>query len=217
MNEVDKLKKMILVLSAQVEESVILAVKSLQTRDEELALQVIRGDYDVDQAEVEVEEEALKILALHQPVATDLRFLTAVLKINNDLERIGDLATNIAKRAVKICKEPALAVSDELNQAATQVRDMVHESLNAFVNFDAEPARVVCASDAEVDRLCKEVRRFVEEKIRQNPSCLSGCLDMLLASRNIERIGDHATNIAEDVIYLVEGVIVRHRPTEGKN
>lgn len=212
MKEVDDLKRQILVLSAQVEESVILAVKALLTRDEELARQVIRGDFDVDQAEVEVEEEALKILALHQPVAADLRFLAAVLKINNDLERIGDLATNIAKRAVKISKQPALIMPDELSDAATRVRDMVRDSLNAFVNFDAGPARKVCSSDDEVDLLCKGVRLFVEEQIRKNPECLSVCLDMLLASRNIERIGDHATNIAEDVVYLVEGVIVRHRP-----
>lgn len=215
MKEIEQLKRQILAMSAQVEESVILAVKALLTRDEELAQQVIRGDFDVDKVEVEVEEEALKILALHQPVATDLRFLTAVLKINNDLERIGDLATNIAKRAVKICKEPALAVPDELSQAATRVRDMVHDSLNAFVNFDAEPARSVCGSDDEVDQLCRQVRRFVEDQIRKNPACISVCLDMLLASRNIERIGDHATNIAEDVVYLVEGNIVRHR-SDGK-
>jgi phosphate transport system protein len=211
-NEVGKLKKQILSLSAQVEESLILAVKSLITRDEELAQQVIRGDFDVDQAEVEVEEEALKILALYQPVATDLRFLTAVLKINNDLERVGDLATNIAKRAVKMCKETALTMPDELSQAATQVRDMVHESLNAFVNFDAAPAKVVCGKDDEVDQLCRQVRRFVEVQIQKDPARVSCYLDMLLASRNIERIGDHATNIAEDVIYLVEGTIVRHRP-----
>jgi len=212
MKEVEDLKRQILVLSAQVEESVILAVKALLTRDEELARQVIRGDFDVDQAEVEVEEEALKILALHQPVAADLRFLAAVLKINNDLERIGDLATNIAKRAVKLCREPALPMPDELSDAATRVRDMVRDSLNAFVSFDAGPARDVCGSDDEVDQLCRGVRRFVEEEIRRNPASLSGCLDMLLASRNIERIGDHATNIAEDVVYLVEGIIVRHRP-----
>ena len=211
MKEVDHLKRQILALSAQVEESVILAVKSLITRDEALAQQVIRGDFDVDDAEVAVEEEALKILALHQPVAADLRFLTAVLKINNDLERIGDLATNIAKRAVKICKEPALLMPDELGQAAIRARDMVHDSLNAFVSFDAEPARAVCGEDDEVDQCCKQVRRFVEEQIQKNPAGISGYLDMLLASRNIERIGDHATNIAEDVIYLVEGTIVRHR------
>jgi phosphate transport system protein len=215
MKEIEQLKKQILRLSAQAEESVILAVRALLTRDEELAQQVIRGDFDVDHAEVEVEEEALKILALYQPVATDLRFLTAVLKINNDLERIGDLATNIAKRAVKICKEPALFMPDELSQAATRARDMVHDSLTAFVNFDAAPAKAVCSSDDAVDELCKQVRRFVEEHIRKNPACLGVCLDMLLASRNIERIGDHATNIAEDVIYLVEGNIVRHR-SDGK-
>jgi phosphate uptake regulator len=146
--EVECLKRQILSLSAQVEESVILAVKALLDRDAELAEQVIRGDFDVDQVEVEVEEEALKILALHQPV----------------------------------------------------------------VNFDAGPARAVCGSDEEVDRCCRQVRRFVEEQIPKHPAGISGYLDMLLASRNIERIGDHATNIAEDVVYLVEGVIVRHRP-----
>lgn len=212
MKEIELLKRQILVLSAQVEESVIMAVKALLNRDEELAQQVIRGDFDVDDAEVEVEEEALKILALHQPVAADLRFLAAVLKINNDLERIGDLATNIAKRAVKICRMPALTMPDALNQAAMQARDMVRDSLNAFVSFDAAPARAVCEADDQVDRLCKEVRKFVEARIQEKPDTISGYLDMLLASRNIERIGDHATNIAEDVVYLVEGVIVRHRP-----
>jgi phosphate transport system protein len=211
-NEVGKLKKQILSLSAQVEESLILAVKALLTRDEELAQQVIRGDFDVDQVEVEVEEEALKILALYQPVATDLRFLTAVLKINNDLERIGDLATNIAKRAVKMCKEPALTMPDELGRAAIRARDMVHDSLNAFVNFDAGPAKAVCGSDEAVDQFCRQVRQFVETQIQKDPARISCYLDMLLVSRNIERIGDHATNIAEDVIYLVEGTIVRHRP-----
>jgi phosphate transport system protein len=210
MKEVEQLKRQILAQSAQVEESVILAVKALLTRDEELARQVIRGDFDVDQSEVEVEEEALKILALHQPVAADLRFLATVLKINNDLERIGDLATNIAKRAVKISQKPALMMPEELSEAATRARNMVNGSLNAFVSLDAEPARAVCEADDEVDRLCKAVRRFVEEKIVETPEQISGYLDMLLATRNIERIGDHATNIAEDVMYLVSGVIVRH-------
>lgn len=211
-NEVEKLKKQILMMSAQVEESLMLSVKALLTRDEQLAQQVIRGDFDVDQVEVEVEEEALKILALYQPVAADLRFLTAVLKINNDLERIGDLATNIARRAVKMCKEPALTMPDELGHAATRARDMVRDCLNSFVNFDAGLAKAVCGADEEVDRLCKQVRSFVEAQILKYPARISCYLDMLLASRNIERIGDHATNISEDVIYLVEGAIVRHRP-----
>jgi len=216
MHEIERLKKQILALSAQVEEGLILAVKSLQTRDEALANQVIRGDFDVDQAEVEVEEEALKILALYQPVAMDLRFLTAVLKINNDLERIGDLATNIAKRAVKLCQDPEAQFPDQMIESATRTRDMVRDSLNAFVRLDADLARSVCGRDDQVDQLCREVRRFVEKQITLHPEHLNSCLDMLLASRNIERIGDHATNIAEDVIYLVEGVIVRHRPAEGK-
>lgn len=216
MHEIERLKKQILELSAQVEEGLILAVKSLQTRDEALAEQVIRGDFDVDQAEVEVEEEALKILALYQPVAMDLRFLTTVLKINNDLERIGDLATNIAKRAVKISKEPEVPVPEQMIEAATRTRDMVRDSLNAFVGLDADLARTICLMDDKTDNLCREVRRIVEEQIKSHPEHLSCCLDMLLASRNIERIGDHATNISEDVIYLVEGVIVRHQPADGK-
>lgn len=217
MREIEKLKKQILEMSAQVEESVILAVKSLQTRDEALANQVIQGDFDVDATEVEVEEEALKILALHQPVATDLRFLTAVLKINNDLERIGDLAGNIAKRAVKLCKEPEVLFPEPMIDAGTHARDMVRDSLNAFVGLDAGLARSVCAADDREDDLCRDVRRFVETQITDHPEHLRRYIDMLLASRNIERIGDHATNIAEDVIYLVEGNIVRHLGADLKN
>jgi phosphate transport system protein len=216
MHEIERLKKQILELSAQVEEGLILAVKSLQTRDEDLARQVIRGDYDVDDAEVAVEEEALKILALYQPVAMDLRFLTTVLKINNDLERIGDLATNIAKRAVKLCQAPAARVPEQMIESASRARDMVRDSLNAFVQLDVDLARSVCAADERIDQLCREIRTFVEEQITAHPEHLSSDLDVLLASRNIERIGDHATNIAEDIVYLVEGVIVRHRPAEVK-
>jgi phosphate transport system protein len=209
-HEIEKLKKKILSLSAQVEESVVLAVKALISRDAELAKQVILGDTEIDRQEVEVEEEALKILALYQPVAMDLRFLTTVLKINNDLERIGDLAANIAKRARKICKEPVVAMPPELDEAALKARDMVRNSLTAFVNLDAEMANRVRDADDEVDDLCKEVLRFVISSGETNPEDLSLYLHMLIASRNLERIGDHATNIAEDIIYLIDGVIVRH-------
>jgi phosphate transport system protein len=214
MKEVLSLKRQLLAQSAQVEESVVLAVQALLTRDESLAREVMRGNFDVDQSEVEVEEEALKILALYQPVAADLRFLATVIKVNGDLERIGDLATNIAKRAVKISREPALAFPDDLGLAATRARDMVHESLNAFVEYDAAPARAICESDRVVDQHCKAVRRFVEERIRKDPDRIGGYLELLLASRNVERIGDHATNIAEDVVYMVSGVIARHRRPE---
>jgi len=209
-HEIEKLKRKILSLSAQVEENVVQAVKALITRDPELAKQVIESDMDIDRQEVEVEEEALKILALYQPVAMDLRFLTTVLKINNDLERIGDLAANIAKRARKLCKESEVPVPEELEVAALKARDMVRNSLTAFVNLDAELANTVREADDEVDDLCRQVFVFVANAGEKDPSRLSIYLTMLLASRNLERIGDHATNIAEDIIYLIDGVIVRH-------
>lgn len=213
-HEVERVKKSILALSAQVEENVILAVKALRERDAKLAKQVRDSDADIDAAEVEVEEEALKILALHQPVAMDLRFLTTVLKINNDLERIGDLAANIAKRARKISKQPVLPMPEELHQMAASARDMVRDSLTAFVNLDSEKAREVCKADDEVDKLCKQVFTFVENQVQKNSDHIGYYLNMLTASRNLERIGDHATNIAEDIVYLVEGQIVRHQPLD---
>lgn len=210
MHEIERLKKQILALSAQVEENVILAVKALRERDEELARQVEASDADIDAAEVEVEEEALKILALYQPVAHDLRFLSTVLKINNDLERIGDLAANIAKRARRMCTFDALPIPGELHQMAGHARDMVRDSLNAFVNLDDDLAASVRDHDEIVDDLCKQVAAFVEEQIRANPDNTRYYLHMLTASRNLERIGDHATNVAEDVLYLIQGIIVRH-------
>lgn len=213
-NEIERLKKQILALSAQVEENVILAVKALRERNEVLARQIEESDEQIDAAEVEVEEEALKILALYQPVAMDLRFLTSVLKINNDLERIGDLAANIAKRARKMCRFPALPIPEEMHQMASLARDMVRDSLNAFVNLDDNLAVQVCKRDETVDQLCRQVFSFVEEQGKANPDHIKYYLHMLTASRNLERIGDHATNIAEDVMYLVRGVIVRHALSE---
>ncbi|MDK2858023.1 MAG: phosphate transport system protein [Verrucomicrobiota bacterium] len=214
MHEIERLKKQILALSAQVEENVILAVKALRERDETLARQVEESDAQIDAAEVDVEEEALKILALYQPVAMDLRFLASVLKINNDLERIGDLAANIAKRARKMCSFPVLPVPEELHQMACHARDMVRDSLNAFVNLDDDLAASVCKQDETVDQLCKQIFSFVEEQGKANPDNIKYYLHMMTASRNLERIGDHTTNIAEDVMYLVRGVIVRHGLTE---
>lgn len=208
--EIEQLKKRVLSLSAQVEENVMQAVTALNTRDAALAKQVIASDREIDRQEVEVEEEALKVLALYQPVAMDLRFLTTVIKVNNDLERIGDLAANIAARTKRLSKAPALAVPEELNVSAVKARDMVRRSLTAFVNMDAELAAEVCAADDEVDALCKACFGFVEEFGKKNPENIKYYLTMLSAARNIERVADHATNIAEDVAYLVTGKIVRH-------
>lgn len=216
MNEIEQLKKRLLALSALVEEQVLLAVQALGEGDESLALDVAQNDHRIDAAEVEVEEEALKILALHQPVATDLRFLTAVLKINNDLERIGDLAVNIAKRARKMSRFPADPMPEAMRKLSACVRDMVRDSLNALVQLDAGLAAAVCRNDQEADRLCREIFSYVEERARAVPDHVRYYLHMLMASRNLERIGDHATNIAEDVLYLIKGEIVRHEASQQK-
>ncbi len=210
MNEVDRLKRQILSLSARVEEHVMLTVNALRERDEEKAKQVIDSDNEIDAAEVEVEEEGLKILALHQPVAIDLRFVTAVLKINNDLERIGDIATNVAKRTRKLCRNPEVNVPSELIDLGRHVRDMLHDALDAFINLDVEKAAEIYARDDRADEMARTIRDLAQIEAAAAPEQLSLHVDIILAARNFERIGDLATNICEDVIYMVRGEIVRH-------
>jgi phosphate transport system protein len=209
--EMDKLKSKLLSLSALVEEAVRNAVRSLETRDEKLAQKVIDADPEVDLAEVDLEEECLKILALHQPVATDLRYIVACLKINNDLERIGDLAVNIAERAEFIATHDRVDVPLDFVGMAEKARAMVKKSLDSFVGMNARMAREVCAADNEVDAMNREAYLVVEEGIRQHPEQLDVLAHLLSTTRHLERIADHATNIAEDVIYMIEGEIVRHQ------
>jgi phosphate transport system protein len=208
---IEALKVKILELSASVESCVYKAVKAVEERDGTLAQEVINSDSAIDLAEVEVEEECLKILALHQPVATDLRFIVAVLKINNDLERIGDLAVNIASRASALSKitTPPLAHID-FQDVQTKVQRMLRRSLEALVNLDESMARSVCASDDVVDEINRSVHKQVLQNIREHPTDADRFLLLLSVSRNLERIGDHATNIAEDVVYMIRGEIVRH-------
>jgi phosphate transport system protein len=208
---IEALKVKILELSATVESCVFKAVKAVEERDAALALEVINSDPAIDLAEVEVEEECLKILALHQPVATDLRFIVAVLKINNDLERIGDLAVNIASRAASLAKitTPPLAHID-FQDVQTKVQQMLRRSLEALVNLDESLARSVCASDDAVDEINRSVHKQVLQNIREHPTDADRFILLLSVSRNLERIGDHATNIAEDVVYMIRGEIVRH-------
>jgi len=210
MTEVEKLKRRVLSLSAMVEERVMQTVRALQERDEEKARLVIESDGEIDAAEVEVEEEGLKILALHQPVAIDLRFITAVLKINNDLERIGDIASNVAKRTRKLCREPKVKVPAELIELGRHVRDMLHDALDALVNLDVDKAVEVCERDDCADDLARTVRTLGQGEAVVSVEFLPLYVDVILAARNFERIGDLATNIAEDIIYMVRGEIVRH-------
>jgi phosphate transport system protein len=209
--EIEKLKKLLLYLSAFVEESAKKAVRALEERDVELASKVIETDEEIDQMEVEVEEECLKILALHQPVAIDLRFIIAVLKINNDLERIGDLAVNIAERAHYLATHEKVLIPFDFEGMADKALAMLRKSLDALVRMNPDLAREVCASDNGVDALNRQMYDQVQEGIRKQPDQLERLIHLLSASRHLERIADLATNIAEDVIYMITGDIIRHR------
>jgi len=208
--EMEKLKKRILTLGADVEETLQLAVQSLEKMDGSLAQQIVDSDDRIDQQEVDLEEECLKVLALHQPVANDLRFIVSILKINNDLERIADLAVNISERTLDLLKGERIAVPFEFSKMAKMVYEMVKKSLDSLVNLDHRQAREVISLDDEVDALHHQSYALVIEQIRKNPAHIESLISYLVVSRYLERIADQATNIAEDVLYLIQGVIVRH-------
>ena len=209
--EIDNLKKLILGLGAIVEEQIQRSMTALVRRDDTLADDVISKDKEIDSLEIVVEEECLKILALYQPVAKELRFVIAVLKMNNDLERMGDLASNIAKRAKFLAKREKLPLLDELELAASKAQNMVKKSLDALVNTDVKLAKEVCVDDDEVDRLTREMINKTVEGIENNPKKTEDYFNIRSISKNLERIADAATNVAEDVIYLCTGEIIRHQ------
>ena len=208
--ELEKLKKRILTLGAMVEERVYMAIKAIENNDSGLADKIIKSDYEIDEMEVDVEEECLKILALYQPVAVDLRFITAVIKINNDLERIADEAVNIARGVKYIAKGEKPHFDFDFYLMAEKTEAMLKKSLDALVNLDVDLAFKVCLLDDEVDKFNREAHRMVKDVIKDNPEHVEYFINLLLISRHLERIADHATNIAEEVIYLIEGEIVRH-------
>ena len=208
--ELEKIKKRILSLGAMVEERVRLVIRALETRDGDAAKKIIISDHEIDEMEVEIEEECLKILALYQPVAIDLRFLAAVIKINNDLERVADEAVNIAERVQVIARRQRLDIPFNHSLMAEKSEFMLKKSLDAFVNMDVDIALRVCTLDDEVDNMMNEAYDVVKHAIGKHPDRVSYLINLLLVSRHLERIADHATNIAEEVIYLVEGEIVRH-------
>jgi phosphate transport system protein len=209
--EIENLKKMLLALMAVVEESLSKAVLSLEKRDLDLASEVLEGDWRVDEMEVEIEEEGLKILALHQPVAVDLRFIVSAMRTNSDLERIGDLAVNLAERSSFLSSRPPLDLAMDISGMAEKAQKMVRLSMDAFVNMDPALARKVMDLDDEVDEMNRQMFRIVYDRIKEIPEQAESLIHSLSATRHLERVADHATNIAEDVIYLVEGEIVRHQ------
>jgi phosphate transport system protein len=208
--ELDRLEKHLLTLTAVVEESVQLAIKALEDCNYDLAKKVVDNDAQVNRMEVELEEECLKVLALHQPVANDLRIIVAILKINNDLERIADQAANISERAIAICEIGNGKNRLNIDEMAKKVLDMLEKSLDSLVNADLETARAVLDLDDEVDTIHSQNYQAFKSHVRQDPESVDQLLNYLTVSRHLERIADLATNIAEDVIYLNEGEIIRH-------
>lgn len=205
-----ELKHRLLYLSSAVEDAVAKVVQALVTRDPRLAREVIAADAEIDNLEVQIEAECQKILALHQPVAGDLRFVVATLKINNDLERMGDLAKKIGKNVVYLCNVEPTDAQVDFRDIAEKSRLMVKHAMDAFVNGDVELARRTLAEDDAVDQLKDELYRTLRDAIRGNPEQLDALLKLYSVTRNLERLGDMATHVAEEVIFMVEGDIVRH-------
>lgn len=209
--DVDFIHRRLMALFGIVEQMIDKAVRALCEQKVELADEVIATDHDVNQAEVEIEEDCLKILALHQPVAADLRRVASVFKINSDLERIADLACNIAERARCMHQHPYFPIPDELPVMAKQASKMVRMSLDSFVEGDVNLAKEVIRMDAAVDGANLSVIEELQELMKQDRGLVEAALHCFSASRHLERIADHAENIAEDVIYFVDGEIIRHR------
>jgi phosphate transport system protein len=201
----------ILSLSAFVEEMINRACRALVEGDRQQAYEVIASDEQVDQLEVKIEDDCLKMLALHQPVASDLRRIATVLKVNSDLERIADLAVNVAERAVALTECPDFHFPEKLGRMVEMAAEMVRLALDTFVNLDSKQAREICQRDDEVDQLNEEIIAELIETMQRRPQSIPAAMHCFSATRHVERIADHATNIAEDVIYLVEGDIVRHQ------
>lgn len=208
--ELHDLKESLLHLGSRVERSIASAITALEQRDTELAAQVIEEDDAVDAKEIEIDEFCLRLLALRQPAARDLRFITTAMKINFDLERIGDMAVNICERVQELIKEPQLKPYITLPQMATTAQLMLKESLNAFVNEDSTLARKVIEDDAKVDSYLDQIFHELLAHMMKDLSTTSRAIRLLFISKYLERIADHAVNIAELVIFMVEGKIVRH-------
>ncbi|MBT8484347.1 MAG: phosphate signaling complex protein PhoU [Phycisphaerales bacterium] len=210
-NELTELRRMVLSMGAIVEQRLSVVVDAIVNHDYPQAQRVRHGDRDVDQMDLDIEAACLRVLALSQPVASDLRFLLAVLRINSDLERIGDLAKSIAKRVLDLSQSPEYGLPPSLSEMADRTREMLAETMAAFAEEDAESCRRIHRSDHQLDDIQKEIFQWATAEIPRHVESTEGVINTLSIARALERIGDLATNIAEDVIFLVEGSIVRHR------
>ena len=208
--ELESLKQTLLAMGGLVEEQIRQVMRALVERDDALAQSVVERDQQVNAYDVEVDETCVNLLALHQPTAGDLRFITTAMKIVTDLERMGDQAVNIAQRVLELNQEPQLKPYIDLPRMAEKAQRMVKESLDAFVARDTELARRVCAEDSEVDALKEQIFRELLTFMMEDPRTIPRAIRLILISRFLERLADHATNLAEMVIYLVDAKMVRH-------
>jgi phosphate transport system protein len=214
--DLEALEQEILAQSSLVEEMIAKACRALVDRRIDMSTEVAASEHEIDMREVKIEEDCLKILALHQPVAVDLRRTATVLKINTELERIADLAVNIAERTAALSEFPDFEIPDKLEKMSAKATDMVHDALDAFVDLDVAAARDVCRRDEEMDMLNRLVIDELFEVMQTYPGQVEPGMHVFSISRHVERIADCATNIAEDVIYLVEGEIARHHSGQAR-
>lgn len=208
--DMDRLHQKILSMFALVEETVHRAVAGLNARNPEILQELRQRDEEVDRRDIELEEECLKILALHQPVAIDLRRVAAVLKITSELERVADLGVNIAERTAGLAQYPNIPIPAQLKEMSEISLAMLHQAIDAFVELNTNVARKVCADDDRVDRLNDSILADLKLQMATSPETVSPAMHLFSVTRHLERIADHATNIAEHVVYLIEGEIIRH-------
>ncbi len=208
--ELDELQQRLLAMGGLVEFAIHRSIRALIDRDSALSNQVWENERRINEMEMEIDEQATRILALHQPVARDLRFITAAIKINSDLERMGDLAVNIVLRAVSLARQPQVKALIDVPHMSRLVESMVHKSLDAFVKRDPEMAEAVLAADDEVDDLKTSIYTELMVFMERDLTAVRPAVDLMFIAHNLERIADHATNVAEDVLFLVNGVDVRH-------
>lgn len=212
--ELRELNEKLLRMATMVEESISLAIRGLKERNEELVQEVLRREEGVNLIEIDIDELCMKLLALRQPMASDLRFITSAMKIAAELERMGDQAVNIAERTEELLKYPLLKPLIDIPRMATISQEMVRDSINAFINHDEKLARAVCVRDNEVDCLNDQIFRELLTYMMEDPATIKRAVNLILIGRHLERIADHATNIGEDVIYLVKGKTIKHHIEE---
>jgi phosphate transport system protein len=216
-DELSELKSTLLAMSAEAQTALAASVEALLQRDSTKAAQVISGDHRIDAFELEIDELVVKLLATQQPMARDLRLLMAAMKIANDLERVGDHAVNIAQSAERLLVSPPIVPEPEIVEMARLARRMLADALDAFVRADAQAGRALCRRDDQVDGLHDSVFRILLTHMMESPHIISAAMELFLVSRNLERVADLATNIAEDIVFMVEGKTIKHHAEKGED